>query len=123
MIVCKLGGTSVQDAEALERAAGISQRRLKDRPVVVTSAMGKTTDSLLSLAEAAAKGKRQEALDLLHKIKDKHLKEAQKVLSGSSQGPVLETINMHFKEMSNLVKGLAIIGELTPRSMDAISSF
>ncbi|HYW36721.1 MAG TPA: hypothetical protein VE957_01290, partial [Terriglobales bacterium] len=41
MIVMKFGGTSVQDAKAIERVAHIVQGRLADRPVVVVSAMAK----------------------------------------------------------------------------------
>src|SRR5213594_627856 len=99
MIVCKFGGTSVQDAEAVRRVAGIIKARLKDKPVVVASAMGKTTNGLLQAAETAARGKRQEALDLLGKIRERHYRETQKLLSGSAQEAVLEALGTHFKEL------------------------
>ena len=123
MIICKFGGTSVQDAEAMERVAGIIQKQLKQKPVVVASAMGKTTNGLLEAARTAAQGKRQEALDLLHKLKEKHLKEAQRLGLPDSGGGVFEETNAQFKDMSNIIKGLATLGELTPRSMDAMASF
>jgi aspartate kinase len=123
MIVCKFGGTSVQDADAMTRLAQIISARRKNQPVVVASAMGKTTNRLLEAAQTAAKGKRQEALDLLTKIKDGHLKEAQKLGIGVSEDWVFETIQIYFKEMRDLVKGLAALGELTPRVMDAIASY
>lgn len=44
MIVMKFGGTSLESAAAIERAAGIVKMQLARRPVVVASAMGKTTD-------------------------------------------------------------------------------
>jgi aspartate kinase len=53
MIVMKFGGTSVQDAKAIDRVAQIVQGRLADRPVVVVSAMAKVTDSLLAMGKAA----------------------------------------------------------------------
>ena len=56
MIVMKFGGTSVQDAKAIDRAAQIVQGRLADRPVVVVSAMAKVTDSLLAMGKAAGSG-------------------------------------------------------------------
>jgi len=65
MIVCKFGGTSVQDAEAMTRLAQIISARRKQQPIVVASAMGKTTNHLLEAAQIAAKGKRQEALDFI----------------------------------------------------------
>ena len=123
MIVCKFGGTSVQDAEAMTRLANIIATRRKQRPVVVASAMGKTTNQLLEVAQTAAKGKRQEALDLLTKIKEKHFKEAQKMGIAVTEDWVSETINGYFKELRDLVKGLSALGELTPRIMDAIASY
>jgi aspartate kinase len=123
MIVCKFGGTSVQDAEAMTRLAHIIATRRKQKPVVVASAMGKTTNQLLEVAQTAAKGKRQEALDLLTKIKEKHFKEAQKMGIAVTEDWVSETINAYFKELRDLVKGLSALGELTPRIMDAIASY
>ena len=58
MIVMKFGGTSVESAEAIERIAGIVQERIARRPVVVVSAMGKTTNKLLAIADAAVAGRR-----------------------------------------------------------------
>lgn len=123
MIVCKFGGTSVQDAEAIERVASIIRARLRHKPVVVSSAMGKTTNGLLEAATAAAGGKKQEALDQVARLREKHYREAQKLLQPGRREAVLEAIGSHFKEISTLLKGLAILGELTPRSMDAIASF
>ncbi len=123
MIVCKFGGTSVQDAEALTRLADIISARRDKQPIVVSSAMGKTTDQLLEVAQTAAKGKRQEALDLLAKIKEKHIKESQRLEIATPESPILETINNCFKEMRDLIRGLAALGELTPRIMDAMASY
>ncbi len=123
MIVCKFGGTSVQDAEAMTRVAEIIGARRKKQPVVVASAMGKTTNQLLEVAQTAAKGKRQEALDLLTRVKDKHFKEAQKMEIAVGDDSVSEILNAYFKEMRDLVKGLAALGELTPRITDAMASY
>ena len=60
MIVMKFGGTSVESAAAIARVAGIVQAREERRPVVVVSAMGKTTNKLLAIAAAAIAGKRAE---------------------------------------------------------------
>jgi aspartate kinase len=123
MIVCKFGGTSVQDADAMTRLAQIISARRDRQPIVVASAMGKTTNHLLEAAQTAVKGKRQEALDLLTKIKEKHLKEAQKLGIAVTEDWVYEIIQAYFKEMRDLVKGLAALGELTPRITDAIASY
>jgi aspartate kinase len=123
MIVCKFGGTSVQDAEAMTRVAQIIGARRDRQPVVVASAMGKTTNQLLEAAQTAAKGKRQEALDLLSRIRDRHLREAQRLGIAVTEDRVYETIQAYFKEMRDLAKGLAALGELTPRITDAMASY
>jgi aspartate kinase len=113
MIVMKFGGTSVESGEAIERVTGIVKSRLERKPVVVVSAMGKTTNKLLAIAKAAVTGDRDRALGMLYELRDFHLRE-----SGMER-----TVDQHFQELSELIKGLAILGELSPRSIDAISSF
>jgi aspartate kinase len=113
MIVMKFGGTSVESAAAIERVRKIVESRLDRRPVVVVSAMGKTTNKLLEIAHLAVGGERDQALSKLLDLRDFHLRE-----SGMER-----TVDEHFQELSELVKGLAVLGELTPRSIDAISSF
>ena len=72
MIVMKFGGTSVQDAEAIDRAAQIVKERLPQRPVVVVSAMAKVTDQLLNMARAAGAGDRDTALKLARQLQERH---------------------------------------------------
>jgi aspartate kinase len=113
MIVMKFGGSSVESAAAIGRVAGIVRDRVDRKPVVVVSAMGKTTNRLLDIAGAAVKGRRDEALQLLQSLHQFHLDE-----SG-----LTDVIDEHFMELAELVKGLAVMGELTPRATDAISSY
>ena len=123
MIVMKFGGTSVESAAAIERVAGIV-KACKDRhPVVVVSAMGKTTNKLLAIAAAAIQGKRQEFIQQLHDLRDSHSREARLVVPLSDRAELDRTLDDHFQELTELVKGLAVLGELTPRSIDAISSY
>ncbi len=76
MIVMKFGGTSVESAAAIERVAGIVRARLARRPVVVVSAMGKTTNRLLAIAHHAVNGHRDEAIRELLALRDYHLRES-----------------------------------------------
>ena len=76
MIVMKFGGTSVESAEAIERIAGIVEKQLARRPVVVVSAMGKTTNMLLTIANAAVAGQRDTALESIEELRNFHLKES-----------------------------------------------
>ena len=114
MIVMKFGGTSAESREAIERVAGIVRDRIEQRPVVVVSAMGRTTNKLLTIASAAVAGEREQALEQVDQLRDFHCRES----SG-----VDAAIESHFNELGELVRGLAVMGELTPRATDAISSY
>ena len=109
----KFGGTSVESQAAMGRVTSIVRERLARKPVVVVSAMGRTTNKLLAIAHSAVNGQKDEAIRQLLELRDFHLRESN----------MERTVDEHFQELSELVKGLAILGELTPRSIDAISSF
>jgi len=91
--------------------------------VVVVSAMGKTTNKLLAIASAAIAGKRNEYIPQLHDLRDYHSREARLVVPLSERAELDRFLDEHFQELTELVKGLAVLGELTPRSIDAISSY
>src|ERR1700679_2741942 len=76
MIIMKFGGSSVESTEAIERVAGIVREHLARRPVVVVSAMGKTTNKLLAIAGAALEGQRAQALRWLVELREFHRREA-----------------------------------------------
>jgi aspartate kinase len=123
MIVMKFGGTSVESAAAIERVASIVKARAERRPVVVVSAMGKTTNKLLAIAAAAIEGKREEYIRQIHDLRDFHSREARQVAPLAERAELDRMLDEHFQELTELVKGLAVLGELTPRSVDAISSY
>ena len=68
----KFGGTSVEDAAAIDRVAGIVKSRLPERPFVVVSAMARVTDQLLAMAAAAGRGDRDQALEICRKLRERH---------------------------------------------------
>jgi aspartate kinase len=123
MIVMKFGGTSVESAAAISRVAGIVQAHADRRPVVVVSAMGKTTNRLLALAADAVGGRRDEALEQLRTLREYHFENALPLACESDEVEIERMLDRHFQELGELVKGLAVLGELTPRSVDAISSY
>ncbi len=123
MIIMKFGGSSVESAAAIERVAGIVKARESRRPVVVVSAMGKTTNKLLAIANAAIDGTRAEYIRQLHDLRDMHSREARLVVPLSDRASLDRFLDEQFQELTELVKGLAVLGELTPRSIDAISSY
>jgi aspartate kinase len=85
--------------------------------------MGKTTNKLLALANAAIEGTRAEYIRQLHDLRDMHSREARLVVPLSERASLDRFLDEQFQELTELVKGLAVLGELTPRSIDAISSY
>lgn len=123
MIVMKFGGTSVESAVAMERVAGIVKARLAQKPVVVVSAMGKTTNRLLAIAEKAYTGDRDEAARLLEELASYTLQEARPVCDERDWAEVSAFIETHFHELSAFLDELAGIGEFPAQYVDLISSY
>ncbi|NUP56520.1 MAG: lysine-sensitive aspartokinase 3 [Gemmatimonadaceae bacterium] len=122
MIVCKFGGTSVGDADAIARAATIIDARRARQPVVVVSALGGATNQLLQIAEQAAKGQLIGALRAVEGLRDRHLAETQRLLTGDDADEVCTELSAMFDELAALAEALRTLGDLTPRSLDAIAS-
>ena len=123
MIVMKFGGTSVESAAAIERVASIVKSRVDRNPIVVVSAMGKTTNKLLAIAQSAIDGKRDEYIRQLHDLRDFHSAKPGRWC----RWPIAPNSTARWtsisRRLTELVKGIAVLGELTPRSIDAISSY
>ena len=121
MIVMKFGGTSVESQEAIARVAQIVKGVEHRRPIVVVSAMGKTTNKLLHAAQEAAGGRREQALMIVDDLRAHHLTHGL-ALAGAAAADLDRHVRAHFDWLEELVKGLSVVGELSPRSMDAIAS-
>jgi len=123
MIVMKFGGTSVESADAIERAARIVGSRLKQSPVVVVSAMAKVTDQLVAMGNAAAAGDCDSALASLQNLRSRHLRTAGELLGAKRSASLAPRLEKHFSELENFLRGLGAVRELTPRGSDYVLSF
>ncbi len=123
MILMKFGGTSVQDAEAIDRAATIVKSRLSQKPVVVVSAMAKVTDQLLSMARAAGAGDRKTALKLSRALRERHYNTAGELLGTALFTEFHSDLGVEFEALDELLRGIAAVGELTPRTTDHVAAF
>ncbi|HEY7545337.1 MAG TPA: lysine-sensitive aspartokinase 3 [Blastocatellia bacterium] len=129
MIVMKFGGTSVQDADAIEKVIEIIRGRLDRNPVVVVSAMARVTDTLLRIARAANDRKFDDAASIIRELRERHLSCAKELVSSSEEADdyslaaTQRQIRDRFVELEELARSVATLGELTPRSQDAIVSF
>lgn len=124
MIVCKFGGTSVGDAAAIARTAAIIADRRERQPIVVVSALGGTTNKLLQIAEQAAKGQLIGALSAVEGLRDRHLAQTEALLRDdpAALADVAGELSAMFDELAALAEALKTLGDLTPRSLDAIAS-
>jgi len=135
VLVMKFGGSSLADAARIRRVAELVRdtglpdenatgdgRQALEAPVVVVSAMGGVTDRLFALARAALTGRggRQEALEQVEGLR-RHHTEALDALGGDPDATA--TLDRYSGELHDIVTGVSLLGELSPRSLDAIAAY
>jgi aspartate kinase len=124
-LVIKFGGTSVGSAAAIAQAAEIaaSLSRRGHSLVVVTSAMSGVTDALLGAARAAVAGERQPLREHGEALRTRHRDAAEALLPpGAERRIVVDAIDRRIDELLLLCDAFAVLGEASPRALDAVSS-
>jgi aspartate kinase len=119
LIVMKFGGTSVQDQAALQRVLAIVAREARPRLLVV-SALAGVTDGLIEIARLAELRQAAEALARIDALRRRHEQLAAVVRSPERRAALLAALDFSFHELASLVGALAVVGEVSPRSKDAI---
>jgi aspartate kinase len=123
VIVMKFGGSSIASAAAIEWVAGIVQARFDEQPVVVVSAMGKTTDRLLEALQYAAQGSAYSAWRRLEDLRQYHFQETQRLM-GAEARPLLESrIAPTFRKLHTILIELEEGQKLTPQVQDEVLSY
>jgi aspartate kinase len=123
MIVMKFGGSSVASAEAIRYVASIVQAQLHRQPVVVVSAMGKTTDKLADILANASQKTTGAVSRLQAELKEYHFAVAQDLLHGSQAEGIDTYLRGVFRNLH--VKMLEICEEdspVTPALRDCVLS-
>ncbi|XP_011097259.1 aspartokinase 2, chloroplastic isoform X2 [Sesamum indicum] len=117
--VMKFGGSSVASADRMKEVADLILSFPEERPVIVLSAMGKTTNKLLLAGEKSVTCGVSNVSDLeeLTFIKDLHLRTADEL------GVERSVISKHLFELEQLLNGIAMMKEMTPRTKDYLVSF
>jgi aspartate kinase len=117
LIVQKFGGTSVEDGPALERVAAIVSRARGERPVVVVSAMGKTTNRLVEALDAAVAADEAGACERIGRLR----RDTLAILEGFfGQGVdrVARQIQGNFAELDRMVRAVAVLRSAPDASRD-----
>ena len=123
MIVMKFGGSSIESADAVQRVTGIIAGRAQRPLLVVVSAMGKTTDRLIEIGRTAVTGDIDGALRKLNSLREFHAVETASVVAPQAEAALEIHFEDHFHELAELLRGLSILGELSARSLDVLSSY
>lgn len=123
MIVMKFGGSSVDSAEAIERVVGIVRSRLDRQPIVVISAMGKTTRHLLESAETAAAGDLPRALAILKDLAAFHHGEIEDAVGREDRAALAGLLDPWLAELEGHLREIAATRALTPRAADAVAGY
>jgi len=124
-IVMKFGGTSVGNAEAIGQAADLVKQESErwDRTVVVVSAMRGVTDVLINGALTAAQGDEDTYREAVSDLRVRHtLAVAELISDPDNRTSLLKTIDTYLDEYAAFCHSVHVLGEVTSRAMDTISS-
>ena len=123
MRVLKFGGTSVANAENINKIVTILQDRLNnERLIVVVSALGGTTDALLNSVVLASEGNDEYKLQL-KKIETRHLELTKQLIPVAQQSRVLSMVKQYCNEIEDICNGVFLLQEVTSRTKDRIMSY
>ncbi len=123
-VVMKFGGTSVADADAILRLIETVRRQRTASgaaPVVVVSALAGVTDKLVAVARRAEEGDSDGAAAELRGVAARHVAVARAVTT-DSRDAIVASIEREFDELIGIIHALAVLQEVSPRSLDAVLS-
>ncbi len=124
-LVMKFGGTSVGDGVRVRNAAELvaASARQGHQVVVAVSAMSGVTDALIRAARQAAEGDAQTYVSIERALLEQHLTAlAQAVSDPSARGSLRDHVIQGLDGFVHLCSSIHILGELTPRALDAVAS-
>ena len=123
MKVLKFGGTSVGSVESISKLLEIIDRENKNtgNPVIVLSAMSGVTNLLSAMADKASHG--GPFSEELRELEERHFEVIKELLAVSRQNPVFTQLRILFNEIEDLLQGVLMLRELTPRTRDLILSY
>ncbi|MCM1292797.1 MAG: aspartate kinase [Bacteroides sp.] len=121
MKVLKFGGTSVGTVESLQNVKNIVENQTEP-VIVVVSALGGLTDMLIRTARAAAVGDKIYQENVASII-ERHHHIIDSLVPSSRRAELLPVVDSLLDELRNIFKGISLIRDLSPRSLDIIVSY
>src|ERR1041385_200836 len=124
MKVLKFGGSSVASPERILSVIEIVKPYLdkKELNALVVSAFGGITDLLIQASTAALSGK-EEFKTYLSKIDQRHLDAVRGLIGMQRQSSILAQVRVVINELEDVLHGIYLVRERTPRTLDFIMSF
>ena len=122
MKVLKFGGSSVADAERIESVIKIIDPYRMQGIAVVFSAFGGVTDALIEVSQHALLGDKDYKQSLAQ-IENRHLEAVRKLINIRRQGSILAQVKIRINELEDVLHGVYLVKERTPRTLDYIMSF
>jgi len=121
MLVLKFGGTSLANAERIGEVADIVSRlyRKEKKIAVVCSALGGVTDELIRMSRFAA-SQNEDYIELFRQIRNRHA-ECVAGLGMKKNKSLHDFIESVFAELHDILHGVFLVRELSPRTLDFIS--
>ena len=123
MQVLKFGGTSVANADNINKAIEIIKESVaKDKTIVVVSALGGITDTLLQCGTMAAT-EDESYKAILQSIEQRHLETVRSLIPITQQSSALSLVKKRCNELEDICNGVFLLGELSVRTKDKIVSY
>ncbi|MEM4357247.1 MAG: aspartate kinase [Candidatus Nitrosocaldus sp.] len=136
----KFGGNAVADVERIRHVARDIVKKAKEKGndddkhattstdsnhiVVVVSAIKGVTDDLIKICDSIIGGQSSRVYSIMHNIEERHRSIASNLCSkGSYTNELTRIVDILIKEMNDLLKGMMLLNEVTPRSRDYLLSF
>ncbi len=125
LLVMKFGGTSVGSAEAHTQVADIVATHAPawEQLVVVVSAMSGVTNALIRGARTAAAGDGHTYRSIVADLRVQHYRAVDALFTDVGERTrLLTAVDEYLDEFATFCHSVHVLGEVTPRAMDTISS-
>lgn len=123
MIVRKFGGTSVQFSSNMKQVLEIIAAYSGNQFIILSACRG-ITDRLYKLGELACAGKNEEISEIFCFISNHHLTIVNELIQIEEYKiEAINRFNELFSGLRNILEGISLLKELTPRTKSHIASF
>lgn len=124
-LVMKFGGTAVDSLDKVRHVAQLVKSHKKDNDIVcVVSAVRGMTDGLLSIADSVKRGDKTSIDEFVKKSAKIHADIAEGAISDKRlKGEAVAVVKKTVSELQDVLGGIVLLGEVTPKSLDYLMSF